>query len=95
MFEGEVNLLRAGEALRLPADSYALIPTATLHVFRNRENTPARWFEMLSLQPKPRSSLKDTFFTGGDTWLAHIQDIAGTPAPSGEGHSKRRIRCRA
>lgn len=89
VLEGEVELLREGEASRLPADSFALMPTATAHACRNRGHTPARWFEIMSPQPKLQGALKDTFFAGADAWPAHIQDIAGTPAPSGVGQVKK------
>jgi mannose-6-phosphate isomerase-like protein (cupin superfamily) len=81
VFEGEVELLRAGEAARLPADSYALIPYATPHALRNRGTQPARWFEILAPQPKPLGTLRDTFFTGEDTWPAAVIDIADDAAP--------------
>jgi len=81
VFEGELELLRSGEALRLPADSYALIPYATPHAFRNRGRQPAQWFEILAPQPKPQSALRDTFFTGNDAWPETIHDATAVPAP--------------
>ena len=85
VFEGELELLRAGEALRLPADSYALIPYATPHALRNRGRQAAQWFEILAPQPKPQRTLRDTFFTGEDTWPETIRDAAAAPAPQGSG----------
>jgi hypothetical protein len=64
VFEGEIEVLRADECLRLPADGYALIPYATSHAIRNRGTRTARWFELLSPQPKPSVAFVDTFFTG-------------------------------
>ena len=92
VLEGELELLRNGECVRLPADSYALIPYATPHAFRNRGNTPARWFEILSPQPKPQTepttAFKDLFFTGDDVWPEAIQDATVTPAPKWTGSFK-------
>lgn len=80
VFEGELELLRADGAFRLPADSYALIPYATPHAIRNRGTQSARWFEILAPQPKPSSALHDTFFTGEAVWPAAIK-AAGAPHP--------------
>jgi quercetin dioxygenase-like cupin family protein len=88
VFEGELELLRAGEVFRLPADSYALIPYATPHAVRNRGTQTARWFEILAPQPKPQSALRDTFFTGEHAWPAAIADLATHPAPKGVGRFK-------
>ena len=73
VFEGELELLRNGELIVLPADSYALIPTATAHAMRNRGAQTARWFEVLAPQPKPAAVFKDTFFTGDIVWPADAQ----------------------
>ena len=43
LLEGEVELLRNGEAVRMPAHGYALIPYATPHAFRNRGKQTARY----------------------------------------------------
>lgn len=88
VFEGELELLRTGAACRLPADSYALIPYATAHAFRNRGTRPARWFEIRAPQPKPHSALRDTFFTGEDDWPATLTDGASDPAPLRVGRFK-------
>lgn len=70
VFEGEIEVLRAGERIHLPTDGYALIPYAAPHAVRNTGTVPARWFEILSPQPKPASAFKDTFFTGDNLWPA-------------------------
>ena len=85
VFDGELELLRGGEALRLPAHSYALIPYAAPHALRNRAGQSARWFEIMAPQPKPTNAFKDTFFTGDDAWPARILDVATSPAPTGTG----------
>ncbi len=82
VFEGELELLRNGELIVLPADSYALVPTATAHAFRNRGTQTARWFEVLAPQPKPAAALRDTFFTGDDAW-PEPSVPAGAPAAVG------------
>jgi len=68
VFEGEIELLRDKEHIRLPADGYALVPYAVSHAIRNVGTNTARWFEILAPQPKPASAFKDTFFTGDDAW---------------------------
>lgn len=73
VFEGELELMRADEHIRLPTDGFALIPYAAPHAFRNVGTRTARWFEILTPQPKPSAALRDTFFTGEAAW----------PAPSG------------
>ena len=69
VFEGEIEVLRGGELIHLPTDGYALIPYAAPHAIRNAGTRPARWFEILSPQPKPASAFKDTFFTGDNAWV--------------------------
>ncbi|MEI8035507.1 MAG: cupin domain-containing protein [Betaproteobacteria bacterium] len=59
VFEGELEMMRAGEWVRLPTDSFALIPTATAHGLRNVGSSVARWFEISAPQPKPVSSLQE------------------------------------
>lgn len=68
VFEGAVELLRAGEFIQLPTDGYALISYAQPNAIRNVGARAARWFEILSPQPKPSSAFKDLFFTGDGTW---------------------------
>ncbi len=80
VFEGEIEVLRAGEFFRLPADGYALIPYAAPHAIRNTGAQAARWFEILAPQPKPPGSFKDTFFTGDNAWPA-AGDAAVDEAP--------------
>lgn len=67
VFEGEVELRRGNDVLRLARDDYALIPTGTLHAFRNAGNAPVRWFEMQAPQPKPPGKWQDTFFVVDET----------------------------
>ena len=76
VFEGEIEILRADECFPLAADGYALIPCATPHAIRNRGAQRARWFEILSPQPKPASAFQDTFFTGDDVWPATVSEAA-------------------
>ena len=76
VFEGEIEVLRADECLRLSADSYALIPYATSHAVRNRGADTARWFELLSPQPKPSGAFADSFFTGSTAWPSACIDPA-------------------
>jgi len=80
VFDGEIELLREGGCVRLPADGYALIPYATSHAIRNRGATAARWFEIMAPQPKPASAFKDMFFTGEEVWPEHIDDAASVAA---------------
>jgi mannose-6-phosphate isomerase-like protein (cupin superfamily) len=72
VFEGELELMRAGEHIRLPADGFALIPYAVPHAFRNTGAQTVRWFEILAPQPKPASAFRDTFFTGDDVWPVEV-----------------------
>ena len=78
VLEGEIELLRAGECFRLPADGYALIPYAAPHSIRNRGAQPARWFEILAPQPKPQGAFNDTFFISDEAWPA-TNTIAAEP----------------
>lgn len=80
VFEGEIEVRRAGECFRLPADAYALIPYATPHAIRNRGSVAARWFEILAPQPKPQGAFGDTFFTGDENWPATVNDSASQSA---------------
>lgn len=83
VFDGELELLRGGELIRLPADAYALVPYATPHALRNTGTQPARWFEILAPQPKPATTFKDTFFSGDEAWPA-----AAAPVPQSVGRFK-------
>jgi mannose-6-phosphate isomerase-like protein (cupin superfamily) len=83
VFEGEIEILRADDFFRLPADGYALIPYATPHAIRNRGTQTARWFEILAPQPKPQHALRDTFFTGDETWPATLNDANTLPKSTG------------
>ncbi len=87
VFEGEIEVLRAGDHIQLPTDGYALIPYAAPHAIRNVGPVPARWFEILSPQPKPASAFRDTFFTGENTWPAG-EAKAGRVATQGVGRFK-------
>ena len=62
MMEGEVELLRDGQALRLGKDDFALVPFGVRHAYRNRGERTARWFEISAPQPKPPGTWEDTFF---------------------------------
>ena len=79
LFEGEIEVLRADECLRLSADGYALIPYATSHAIRNRGTRTARWFELLCPQPKPSGAFVDSFFTGNAAWPSAIADPTRNP----------------
>jgi mannose-6-phosphate isomerase-like protein (cupin superfamily) len=79
VFEGEIEVLRADDCLRLPADGYAFIPYATPHAIRNCGTRTARWFELLSPQPKPSGAFVDTFFTGDAAWPSAIVDVGRDP----------------
>ncbi|HEV7390953.1 MAG TPA: cupin domain-containing protein, partial [Burkholderiales bacterium] len=79
VFEGEIDVLRAGECLKLSADGYTLIPYATSHAIRNRGTHTARWFELLSPQPKPLGAFADSFFTGDAAWPSALADPARNP----------------
>ncbi len=88
VFEGELELLRAGEVIRLPADAYALIPYAAPYAIRNAGSTTARWFEILAPQPKPPGAFKDLFFTGENAWPVHNSGVTGEAAQKGVGRFK-------
>lgn len=78
IFEGEIELKRGQEVLRLAQDDYALIPTGTVHALRNVSAKPARWFDMQAPQPKPPGKWQDTFFVADDiAWPARAGDLAG------------------
>ena len=68
VFEGAIEILRAGEIIQLATDGYALIPYATAYAIRNVGAGSARWFEILAPQPKPAAAFKDLFFTGDNSW---------------------------
>jgi quercetin dioxygenase-like cupin family protein len=68
LLAGELELKIGGEAFRLAADDYALIPYATVHALRNVSGAPARWFEMQAPQPKLPGTWQDTVFPGRDEW---------------------------
>jgi quercetin dioxygenase-like cupin family protein len=89
VFDGELELMRDGVVVRLPAESYALIPYGTPHAFRNRGGQAARWFEILSPQPKPQAAFKDLFFTGDDIWPEEVSDAATDAAPQHTGVFKK------
>jgi mannose-6-phosphate isomerase-like protein (cupin superfamily) len=72
ILEGEIEMKRGGEAFRLSADDFALIPYGMAHAFRNTGNRRARWFEMQAPQPKPPGGWQDTFFDGDTDWPAQI-----------------------
>lgn len=78
VFEGELELARGADHIRLAADDFALIPHATAHALRNRGAVSARWFEVLTPQPKPAAALRDSFFTGETAWPESV------PAPAGD-----------
>ena len=80
LLEGTLELLRGADHLCLTADDYALIPYATAHALRNRGTAGARWFEVLTPQPKPAAALRDSFFTGGTAWPADPPAVAGEAA---------------
>ncbi len=88
VFEGEIELLRAGEHIRLPTDGYALIGTAVPHAVRNAGSKPARWFEILAPQPKPAGALKDSYFTGDGAWPAQADAAADDLTRAGVGRFK-------
>ena len=66
IFEGEIELKRAGETFKLARDDYALIPTGMAHAYRNAGDKPARWFDMQAPQPKPPGQWQDTFFVADE-----------------------------
>jgi mannose-6-phosphate isomerase-like protein (cupin superfamily) len=72
--KGELALNRAGEAFKLSADDYVLIPPGTPHALRNTGSEPVRWFEIQSPQPKPPGGWRDTFFVDGGEWPAQVHD---------------------
>jgi mannose-6-phosphate isomerase-like protein (cupin superfamily) len=79
VFEGEIEVLRDDECLRLSAEGYVLIPYATSHAIRNRGTRPARWFELLAPQPKHSGAFVDTFFTDNPAWPSAVADPARGP----------------
>jgi quercetin dioxygenase-like cupin family protein len=68
LLTGELELKIGGEAFRLAADDYALIPYETVHAVRNVSGAPARWFEMQAPQPKPPGAWQDTIFPDRSEW---------------------------
>lgn len=80
VFEGTLDVMRGTETFRLAQDDYALVPYGVRHALRNGGNMRVRWFEMLSPQPKPVHSFRDTRFEGMPDWPQHVPAIDGEPA---------------
>jgi mannose-6-phosphate isomerase-like protein (cupin superfamily) len=68
ILDGELEVLRDGEAFALGPDDFALLPYGVPHALRNTSAAPVRWFDMQSPQPKPPGNWRDMFFTGGAAW---------------------------
>lgn len=85
VLEGEVELLRGHDAIRLMADDYALVPYGASHAYRNTSNKVARWFEVLAPQPKPAGQWQDTFFFHID-WPKEVKSNFADPRIESVGH---------
>jgi mannose-6-phosphate isomerase-like protein (cupin superfamily) len=72
ILEGKVELNRGGEAFRLSANDYALVPYGIAHALRNRGAQAARWLEMQAPQPKAQDGWQDTFFVGEVSWPGEV-----------------------
>jgi len=76
VLEGTVIVQIGDEAFSLNAGNYGLIGTGIKHAFRNVGDTPVRWLEAQSPQPRPADYGRDTFFVGGEV------STQGTPPAS-------------
>jgi mannose-6-phosphate isomerase-like protein (cupin superfamily) len=66
ILEGLVIAQIGEQAFLLGVGHYGLIHTGVKHGWRSVGNTPARWLEMQSPQPRPPDYGHDTFFVGGE-----------------------------
>jgi len=66
ILEGSVIVQIGDQAYTLGAGHFGLIATGVKHGWRAAGNTPARWLEMQSPQPRSADYERDTFFVGGD-----------------------------
>ncbi|HLI91937.1 MAG TPA: cupin domain-containing protein [Ktedonobacteraceae bacterium] len=62
LLAGQVVLSLDGRAYQLGPGDYGLIPYGVPHAWRGIGEQPARWLEMLAIQPKPPGGERDTFF---------------------------------
>ena len=77
ILEGTVTVQIDHKSSVLGPGNFALIPTGTVHSFRNHGDHPARWLEMHAPQPRPVSYGRDTFFV--------------EESPAGDGDDKGRL----
>lgn len=66
ILEGTILVQIGDEAYSLKAGNFGLISTGVKHAWRNLGDSPARWLEMQSPQPRPADYGQDTFFVAGD-----------------------------
>lgn len=86
VIEGELDLLRDGQAYRLAANDFALVPFGIPHAYRNRGDKIARWFEISAPQPKPPGTWEDTFFFDAE-WPKEVKRVdPGNPTLRLVGH---------
>lgn len=72
ILDGEIEVKRGCETLRLSTDDYGLIPYGIDQAYRNVGKKAVRWFEMQAPQPKPPGQWQDTFFIGGMDWPKEV-----------------------
>lgn len=87
VLDGELDVLRDGQAYRLSTGDFVLISTGVPHAWRNSGAAAARWVAVESPQPKPPEGWQDTWFTGPASWPDEIAapDLVD-PRTSGFGH---------
>ncbi len=66
VLDGELIVQIGDQAYSLSPGHFGLIGTGVKHAFRKAGDTPARWLEMQSPQPRPTHYGRDTFFVAGD-----------------------------
>jgi quercetin dioxygenase-like cupin family protein len=68
VLSGGLDLERDGSLFHLAEDDFALVSTGTAHAFKNASDTPARWVEVSTPQPKPVGGWQDTFYLEPLAW---------------------------
>ena len=76
VLSGQLDMSLGASSFRLTPDSYALVPYATPHAFRNSGKETASWFEMLAPQPRLSGGLHDPVFVGDCDWPAQLESPA-------------------
>jgi len=90
ILEGAVTVQIDHKSSVLGPGNFGLIPTGTVHSFRNHGDQRARWLEMHAPQPRPVSYGRDTFFVeesaagdGDDKGRLGYFDESQLPQPGG------------